>query len=52
MSPDPTGLLVIALIGLALTSLALLCRLRTIRTPSRHPAPHPDITLGFRDPWR
>lgn len=52
MSPDLTGLLVIALIGLALTSLALLCRLSATRTPRRHPAPHTDITLGFRDPWR
>jgi len=43
MTPDLTGLLVIGLIALALIAAALTCRLGAKR---------PDITLGFRDPYR
>jgi hypothetical protein len=46
MTPDLTGLLVIGLIGLALIALALACRLGPARKP------RPDVTLGFRDPYR
>lgn len=51
MTPDLTGLLVIGLIALALIGSALACRLGAPRS-RRDPAPHPDITLGFRDPYR
>ena len=47
MTPDLTGLLVIGLIALALIGSALACRLGRTRQPRR-----PDITLGFRDPYR
>lgn len=46
MTPDLTGLLVIGLICLALIGPALACRLGAARKS------HPDITLGFRDPYR
>lgn len=54
MDLDLTGVLVITIIGSALIALAILFRIdrpphyggRTRRTP------HPDITLGFRDPYR
>jgi len=44
MTPDLNGLLVIGLIALALIGLALTCRLGKPH--------HPDITSGFRDPYR
>jgi hypothetical protein len=57
MNPDLTGMIVIGLLGLILISLALICRLGGSR-PTHHPPyvgprlPPPDITLGFRDPYR
>lgn len=54
MNPDLTGILVITVIGLALIMLSLLCRIgRPARTDAdRTRTPHPDATLGFRDPLR
>jgi hypothetical protein len=44
MNPDLTGVLVITVIGATLLVLAAICGIG--RTPP------PDITLGFRDPYR
>jgi hypothetical protein len=62
MTLDPIGMTVIGLIGLALISLALICRLGaiaaaplpdadSIKRPTRQMPPR-DVTLGFRDPYR
>lgn len=58
MNPDLTGIVVIAIIGLALIGLSLICHISRTPRPSRHRGNRPkprspaDITLGFRDPFR
>ena len=62
MTLDLHGTLVIGLLCLSLMSLALCLRLgkrppRRPRKPTnnarrRERAPHPDVTSGFRDPYR
>jgi hypothetical protein len=47
MNPDLPGTFAIAVIVLVLISAALICRLGRTRQPRR-----PDITSGFRDPYR
>ena len=62
MTPDLPGTLVIAVICLSLMSLALCLHLgrraphrrrtATGMAPRRNKVPHPDVTIGFRDPYR
>lgn len=62
MTPDLPGTLVICVICLSLMSLALCLHLgrraprrrhtATRKAPHRNRVPRPDVTSGFRDPYR
>ncbi|MDB5704707.1 MAG: hypothetical protein JWN66_1823 [Sphingomonas bacterium] len=58
MNPDLTGVLVITVIGATLLVLAAICGIgrtpppQQPRTDRSTRTPPPDITLGFRDPYR